>query len=175
MKKPNRNVVIRYNISQNEKEGLYFYGFNSSEDAENIHIYNNTHYTREGLKVSVFPVGRKPLNTLFENNIFYFEDEAEWGRGAHKAENTRFNNNLYYGIEPHESDKNAIVGNPRFKSPGSAGTDIDLKTMKELLGYQLGRNSKAVGAGSFIENDGGIDFFKRPLNPQKADLGAVRN
>ena len=175
MKKPNRNVVIRYNISQNEKEGLYFYGFNSSEDAENIHIYNNTHYTRKGLKVSVFPVGRKPLNTLFENNIFYFEDEAEWGRGAHKAENTRFNNNLYYGIEPHESDENAIVGNPRFKSPGSAGTDIDLKTMKELLGYQLGRNSKAVGAGAFIENDGGIDFFKRPLNPQKADLGAVRN
>ena len=39
MKKPNRNVVIRYNISQNEKEGLYFYGFNSSKDAENIHIY----------------------------------------------------------------------------------------------------------------------------------------
>ena len=79
MKRPNRNVIIRYNISQNEKEGIYFYGFNSSKDAENIHIYNNTHYTKKGLKINVFPEGRTPLNTLFENNIFYFEENAKWG------------------------------------------------------------------------------------------------
>ena len=175
MKRPNRNVVIRYNISQNETEGIYFYGFNSSKDAENIHIYNNTHYTKKGLKVSVFPEGRTPLNTLFENNIFYFEDKAQWGRGEKKSINTRFNNNLYYGIEPHPSDQKAITVDPKFKRPGKAGTDIDLKTMKDLLGYELSNSSKALGSGVQIDNNGGVDFFKNKLEANRPGIGAVGN
>ena len=173
MKKPSRNIVIRYNISQNEKQGIYFYGFNSSTDVENVHIYNNTHYTRKGLKVSVFPEGRTPINTVFENNIFYFEDEGDWGRAAKKAVNTHFNNNVYVGIKPHASDENAITTDPQFRSPGRAGTDINLKTMRELLGYRLKSNSQALGAAKTIEENGGIDFFKNKLNPQKASVGAV--
>jgi len=175
MKKPNRNVVIRYNISQNEREGIYFYGFDSSKDLENVHIYNNTHYTRKGLRVSVFPEGRKPRNTLFENNIFYFESEASWGRGASKAKNTKFNNNLYYGIEPHRSDKNAIVADPKFKKPGRGGTNIDLKTMSALLGYRMSRQSPVVGAGVMIPNNGGIDIFKTKLSEKKVNIGASGN
>ena len=48
MKKRNRNVVIRYNLSQNDKEGIYFYGFENEKKAKNIHIYNNTHYVKKG-------------------------------------------------------------------------------------------------------------------------------
>ena len=173
MKRSNRKVVIRYNITQNEKEGIYFYGFNSSKELEDLHIYNNTHYTKKGLNVSVFPEGRIPLNTLFENNIFYFEGKGYWGRNASKAVNTRFNNNLYYGIKPHKSDENAIVGNPRFVKPGSAKTDIDLRTMKDLLGYRISSQSPAYGAGAFIENQGKIDFFKQKLPLEKVNVGAA--
>ena len=34
MKKRNRNVVIRYNLSQNDKEGIYFYGFENEKKAK---------------------------------------------------------------------------------------------------------------------------------------------
>lgn len=44
MKMPDRNVTICYNFSQNEKQGFYFYGFNSNSECENVHIYNNTNY-----------------------------------------------------------------------------------------------------------------------------------
>lgn len=80
MKRPTRNVVIRYNISQNDREGIYFYGFESDRRAENVHIYNNTHFVRKGLDVDVFANGRTPVNTRFENNIFYFEDKGDWGK-----------------------------------------------------------------------------------------------
>ena len=159
MKRPNRKVVIRYNISQNEKEGIYFYGFNSSTELEDLNVYKNTHYTKRGLKVSVFPEGRVPLNSFFENNIIYFEEKGSWGRKAKKAVNTHFDNNLYYGIEPHPSDKNAITGDPRFINPGTAGTDIDLREMKELLGYRMRPQSPGYGAGAWVKGDGGIDFF----------------
>ena len=80
MKRPTRNVVIRYNISQNDRAGIYFYGFDRNKEAENVHIYNNTHFVRKGLDVEVFVEGRTPVNTLFENNIFYFEGKGAWGK-----------------------------------------------------------------------------------------------
>lgn len=175
MKKPSRNVVIRYNVSQNETDGIYFYGFESSKQVENVHIYNNTHYTKKGLKVDVFPEGRTPFNTLFENNIFYFEGEGSWGENANKGRNTRFHNNLYYGIDPHPTDKKAITENPDFRSPGKAGTNIDLKTMRGLLGYQVGSRSAAVGSGKVIKDNGGVDVFMRKLSSRKADIGACGN
>ncbi|MBK1832232.1 hypothetical protein JIN77_15950 [Verrucomicrobiaceae bacterium R5-34] len=173
MKKPNRNVVIRYNISQNGKEGLYFCGFDSCKEAENIHIYNTPHYTRKGLKVSVFPEGRTPINTLFENNISNFEDEASWGKGGRKGINTRYNNNLYYGIEPHPPDKNPMAENPRFRNPEMAGTDIDLTTLKELRGYRVSSRSSVLGAGAVIANDGGMDVFRTKLSGKKPIVGAA--
>ncbi|BDS05691.1 hypothetical protein NT6N_07310 [Oceaniferula spumae] len=173
MKKPNRNIVIRYNITQNEKQGLYFYGFDSSKAVKNVHIYNNTHYTKIGLKVAVFPEGRTPRNTLFENNIFYFEGEASWGKGADKAVNTRFNNNLYYGIAPHPSDSKAVTENPDFVSPGKAGIHVDWGTMNSLKGYRVRRQSPCRDQGVEIKNNGGIDFFKNKIKEKSSHIGAV--
>jgi hypothetical protein len=172
MKKPTRNVVIRYNVSQNDKHGIYFYGFEGKQMAENVHIYNNTHFIRKGLKVDVFVEGRTPINTLFENNIFYFEGKGEWGRRASKGINTSFCNNLYFNIEPHPSDTQPIVGNPRFVRPGVAGTDIDLKTMAELQGYRLQLSSPAVDAGLPIKDNGGLDLLKTQVEAKNADIGA---
>ena len=172
MKKPTRNVVIRYNVSENDRAGIYFYGFERNKSAENVHIYNNTHYVRKGLKVSVFAEDRTPLNTTFENNVFYFEGKGEWGKNA-KGINTVFRNNLYHNIEPHPSDTQAIESHPGLLDPGVAGKGIDLKTMAKLRGYRPQKGSPCINAGIVIEKNGGIDIVKTPVDEKKPALGAL--
>ena len=171
MKKPTRNVVIRYNISINDKKGIYFYGFDRNKECKNVHIYNNTHYIGKHLKVDVFPEGRTPYDTLFENNIFYFEGKGNWGEEA-KGIKTKFNNNLYYGIEPHPSDKNPITDDPKFTRPGETPQHVDWKTLIDFKGYLLRRNSPALKAGTPIQNNGGIDLFRNKI-PTTPHLGAT--
>jgi hypothetical protein len=171
MKRRNRRVVIRYNVSQNDREGIYFYGFENERAAEDIHIYNNTHYVREGLDVDVFPENRTPLNTLFENNIFYFDGEGRWGENADGV-NTRFHNNLYFNITPHSSDESPHLEDPRFVRPGKAGTDIDLATMRSLEGYQLQHNSPSIIGGKSIQNRGDVDCLGVEIPVQRSFMGA---
>ena len=171
MKRPTRNVTIRYNVSQNDKHGIYFYGFDEDTQAENVHIYNNTHYVRKGLNVEVFVEGRTPVNTTFENNIFYFEGKGKGGRKA-KGINTVFRNNVYHNIEPHLSDKQAIVADPKFVQPGKVGHNIDLKTMDALRGYLLRSDSPCINASVVIKNAGGIDIMKQSIDTDAADIGA---
>ncbi|MEI6891682.1 MAG: right-handed parallel beta-helix repeat-containing protein [Pontiella sp.] len=174
MKRPTRNVVIRYNISQNDTMGIYFYGFENSTSAENVHIYNNTHFVKKGLQVKVFPEGRTPINSTFENNIFYFEGKGEWGENA-VGINTIFRNNLYFNIEPHSSETAAIEGEPDFYKPGEAGSDINLKTMQALIGYQLKSKSPGIDAGVKIEGNGGQDLLGNPVGDERVDLGAFES
>ena len=171
MKRPTRNVVIRYNVSQNDRAGIYFYGFDRNKQAENVHIYNNTHYVKKGLDVEVFVEGRTPVNTLFENNIFYFEGKGAWGANA-TGINTTFRNNLYFNIEPHPLESQPMLTKPSFVQPGKAGTDIDLKTMTALRGYRLKPESPCIDAATPIEQNGGQDLLRTPIESGKADIGA---
>jgi len=172
MKKQNRNVVIRYNVSQNDKEGIYFYGFEKKREAGNIHIYNNTHFVGKGLDVRIFPEGRTPINSHFENNIFYFEEQGQWGRNGDGI-NTSFRNNLYFNIEPHKSDTSYITADPKLVQPGNAGTNIDLKTMKGLCGYRPAPGSPCIEAGVTIDNNGRKDLLGKKVMNGKADVGAL--
>jgi len=171
MKRRNRHVVIRYNVSQNDKEGIYFYGFEKNWEARDIHIYNNTHFVGKGLDVCVFPEGRTPLNSLFENNIFFFEGPGSWGKNA-EGIHTRFRNNLYFNIVPHTSDTRPIVADPMFVRPGSAGTDIDLKTMDALRGYRLEPGSPCIDAAVTIKDRGEQDLLGTEVTTARTDLGA---
>ena len=172
MKNHNRNVVIRYNVSQNDREGIYFYGFEGFKEAKGIHIYNNTHFVRKGLNVSVFATRRRPINTLFENNIFYFEGRGKWGRKP-TGPNTTFRNNVYFNITPHKTDTKAIVADPKFVQPGRAPGDIDLKTLAALRGYHLKPASPCIDKGRTIKDCGGKDIRKNKVIAGKADIGAV--
>ena len=80
---------------------------------------------------------------------------------------------LYYGIDPHPSDQKAISADAKFSRPGRAGTNIDLKTMKELLGYRVNRQSPCLDKGVPIENNGGIDFFKNKIRGGGSHIGAA--
>jgi len=172
MKPNNRNVHIRYNVSQNDRIGIYFYGFERRRNARGIYIYNNTHYVRKGLKVRVFAGRRSPLNTLFENNIFYFEGRGSWGAKPIGI-NTKFRNNIYRNIAPHKSETRAIVADPKFVRPGKAPARIDLKTMAALNGYRPAPGSPCIDNGVDIKDCGRQDILKNKVVAGKADIGAV--
>ena len=84
-----------------------------------------------------------------------------------------FRNNLYFGITPHESDVSAKTADPAFYRPGTAGTDIDLKTMGALRGYGLRPGSPCIDAGIAIHDHGGIDLLGSELPPGTAHIGAL--
>lgn len=172
MKRRNRRVVIRYNISQNDKEGIYYYGFENGQLAEDIHVYNNTHFVRAGLDVEVFPEGRTPLNSRFENNIFFFEGTGRWGENA-EGINTTFRNNLYFNIPAHEDDSSPVNANPLFIQPGAGGANIDLTTMKSLEGYRLNTGSPCLGAGITINAFGGRDLMGIEIPVGTTTIGAL--
>ena len=171
MKRPNANVTIRYNVSQNDRDGIYFYGFDVETGAANIHIYNNTHYVKKGLKAQFIAENRTPLASTFENNIFYFAGEGRWGSQA-KGIKTLFNNNVYFNLTPHSSDKNARMLDPLFISPGKAGTEIDLNTMKALDGYRLQPGSPCRHGATQIDDHGGQNILKEVIDDQLQRYGA---
>lgn len=172
MKRPNHRVTIRYNVSQNDTEGIYFYGFEGAEQAADIHIYNNTHYVREGLEVEVFPHKRSALNSTFENNIFSFAERGEWGRHQ-KAPGTRFENNVYVNIAPHPTDPSPVLADPMFVDPGTAGTGIDLETMDALGGYRLQLESPCREGATLIDDNGGQNIMGEALVDGPARFGAL--
>ncbi|MDF7798617.1 hypothetical protein P4C99_04035 [Pontiellaceae bacterium B1224] len=173
MKKKNRNVIVRYNVSQNDKQGLYWYGFEDETLCESVHVYNNVHYVKAGLDSSMFPRERTPLNTIFENNIFFYEDPADSSLGLNSAGiNCAFTNNLYFNIIPHPADANPILADPDFVLPGLAGSDIDLTTMTALNGYQLQTGSPCIDTAVPIADNGGQDIVKAVVGVAGADVGA---
>ncbi len=171
MRKYNRDIKIRYNISLNERLGAYLYGFPWQDNARSIWVYNNTHYFGAGLKASIFVTPgrvRTPTQTAFYNNIFYFEDSGSWG--VEPDETCEFNNNLFFNVEPR--GKNAITANPLFTNPGNVPTDIDMKNREALSGYMLQNNSPCINAGILINDNGGKDFWGNPLSSDITDIGA---
>ena len=121
----------------------------------------------------MFPKGRTPLNSLFENNIFCFESRGTWGENA-EGINTTFRNNLYFNLPAHESDTRPIAADPLFVQPGIAGTDNELKTMKSFLGYRLEHDSPCIDAGLPIVDNGGKDLFGTAVRTEGTDLGSVQ-
>ncbi|MCM4156713.1 hypothetical protein DHD80_11930 [Gramella sp. AN32] len=166
----NENVVIRYNISENDQYAIYFYGFNNQKGMGRAKIYNNTHYIRKGINVEVFKE-RTAYNTDFYNNIFYFEgsDNGSWGTAS--PVDCSFENNGFYNIEP--KGTNYLTSDPKFKNPGAGGQDIDWeKYPNVLLGYQLNENSPYINKGRDLQNNGGKDFWGNSLNKNTTDIGA---
>lgn len=153
----NTDVTIRYNISQNELLGAYLYGFPTEHGLKDVKVYNNTHYFGKGKGNRIFVEGGKvrvPIETEFKNNIFYFEEEMEWG--FEPDETCIFENNIFFNLNT--KGENAVVGNPMFVNPGQGGTDIDMTDPNRLAGYKLKDGSPATDAGKRIEKNGGKDF-----------------
>ena len=167
----NENVNFRYNISENDKLAIYFYGFESDVALTDAHFYNNTHYVKSGLNVQVFR-DRTALNSEFVNNIFYFEERGTWG--SRTPRNCTFENNCFYNISPRGS--NYIAMDPQPVDPGTGGQNIDWSEYPDILtGYQLQSSSPCINAGKVIADNGGQDFWGNPLYTNAPDIGAYES
>ena len=67
----NKDISVRYNISQNDKSQI----FTLSGPISDVKIYNNTVYTKAGLKTNLvgsydWGTAASPKNARFTNNIF---------------------------------------------------------------------------------------------------------
>ena len=167
----NSDITIRYNISQNELIGCYLYGFPTEYGLKDVKVYNNIHYFGKGKGKRIFVEGGKvriPIETQFKNNIFYFEEEAEWGFEPDNS--CIFENNLLYNVSP--KGKNALTANPMFVKPGAGGTKIDMRDPERLSGYRLKEKSPCLGAGATINENGGKDFWGNALHSDLANIGA---
>ena len=164
MRKPyNTDITVRYNISQNELLGAYLYGFPWTKGVKDVKVYNNTHYFGKGKGNKVFVAAGKeriPTETAFRNNIFCFEDPAEWGFEPDSS--CVMENNLFYNIEP--KGQKAQAANPMFVAPGTGGTNIDMSNPESLMGYKLADGSPAINSGKQISGNGGKDFNGKTIN-----------
>lgn len=171
MRRYNRDITIRYNLTVNERLGAYEYGFPADDDARGIWIYNNTHYFRAGLNASIFASPgkvRTPSYTYFYNNIFYFEDKGTWG--VEPDETCEFKNNLFFNVEP--KGEGAIVADPLFVNAGVVEQDVNMRDPDRLPGYRLKENSPCIDAGIVINNNGKMDFWGNPVGTESIDIGA---
>ncbi len=167
----NTDITIRYNISQNERLGLFLYGFPDRSDVRKVKIYNNTFYAAKGMAKRVFVSTGKvriPIHTTFQNNLFYFEEEAEWGFEPDTS--CVFAHNLHYNLPP--KGATPLEGDPLLINPGNGGKNIDMKDPNRLAGYHLTTGSPFLGKGALIKNNGGVDFWGNPLEEGAIHIGA---
>src|SRR5690606_12666478 len=57
MRKYNKNVVIRYNISRNDRLGAYYYGFPQENDLHGVLVHDNLHFFDSGGEAAIFVRG----------------------------------------------------------------------------------------------------------------------
>jgi hypothetical protein len=181
----NFGTVIRYNISQNDRERLFHF-YDLINDAR---IYNNVFYVGKGTDVHLFlwTPGRSgwAADTHVYNNIFYVEGTGRnsYGTGKKKiddgvwhskpgfggAKNVVFRNNVMYGNFADVPEEWKALGyDPMLIAPGSAKEGF-----ASVAGYQLRDGSRCIRAGVPVANNGGRDFWgNKVVEGRNPSIGA---
>ena len=178
------NTTFRYNISQNDRRGV----FDLPSNGPGNHIYNNTVYIG---KDSAVLTGRSNSQAKFENNIFINATDTKktetWNRGNQHGGQT-YDNNMYvnYANKP-ASDSNAVevadvatvlANAGHAPSAPKANGSVYGRSGSEFDGYKPVDNSPAINAGKVISdmNDYAVtnDFFGNTIKGTP-DLGAVES
>ena len=178
------NTTFRYNISQNDRRGV----FDLPSNGPGNHIYNNTVYIG---KDSAVLTGRSNSQAKFENNIFINAADTKktetWNRGNQHGGQT-YDNNMYvnYANKP-ASDSNAVTvadvatvlaNAGHAPSAPKANGSVYGRSGSEFDGYKPVDGSPAINAGKVISdmNDYAVtnDFFGNTIKGTP-DLGAVES
>ena len=178
------NTTFRYNISQNDRRGV----FDLPSNGPGNHIYNNTVYIG---KDSAVLTDRSNSQAKFENNIFINASDTKktetWNRGNQHGGQT-YDNNMYvnYANKP-ASDSNAVevadvatvlANAGHAPSAPKANGSVYGRSGSEFDGYKPVDNSPAINAGKVISdmNDYAVtnDFFGNTIKGTP-DLGAVES
>ena len=178
------NTTFRYNISQNDRRGV----FDLPGNGPGNHIYNNTVYIG---KDSAVLTDRSNSQAKFENNIFINASDTKktetWNRGNQHGGQT-YDKNMYvnYANRP-ASDSNAVTvadvatvlanAGHAPSAPKATGS-VYGRSGSEFDGYKPVDGSPAINAGKVISdmNDYAVtnDFFGNTIKGTP-DLGAVES
>ena len=162
-------IVVRYNLSQNDKGSLVYFNYAFSGAS----VYNNVFYIGENLAPVIIREKSNNDHTYeFYNNIIYNKSKnATYGLAkAGKGLQTRtYSNNLFYGFhlagEPDDPSK--ITKDPLFINPGVASLGLN-----NLDGYKLKKQSPAIQTGKLIPGNGGRDFYGNKVDEKnKPNIG----
>ena len=178
------NTTFRYNISQNDRRGV----FDLPGNGPGNHIYNNTVYIG---KDSAVLTDRSNSQAKFENNIFINASDTKktetWNRGNQHGGQT-YDKNMYvnYANKP-ASDSNAVevadvatvlANAGHAPSAPKANGSVYGRSGSEFDGYKPVDGSPAINAGKVISdmNDYAVtnDFFGNTIKGTP-DLGAVES
>ena len=178
------NTTFRYNISQNDRRGV----FDLPSNGPGNHIYNNTVYIG---KDSAVLTDRSNSQAKFENNIFINAADTKktetWNRGSQHGGQT-YDNNMYvnYANKP-ASDSHAVevadvatvlANAGHAPSAPKANGSVYGRSGSEFDGYKPVDGSPAINAGKVISdmNDYAVtnDFFGNTIKGTP-DLGAVES
>ncbi len=162
--KEDPDVIVRYNISQNDKGRLIAlrYDFTSAE------IYNNVFFIPPYLSPVI--IHEKPGRTQkygYYNNIIY--NMSPTAKYEFAGADREFDSNVFYGFHPENEpdDSNKLSSDPRFEAPGTGGFGLN-----SVDGFKLRPDSPCIDSGKAIDNNGGKDYFGNPLYRGKPDRGA---
>jgi hypothetical protein len=157
-------MVVRYNISQNDKGGgrgiIYFnYAFKSCS------VYNNDIYVGSGINPIILMGNTANHHAYsFSNNII---DDASTGAtySLNGGDAATYTHNVFFGNHPagEPADGSKLTSDPLFVSPGSGGNGITT-----VNGYQLKAGSPAIGSGILISNNGGQDYWGNAVSASAA-------
>lgn len=163
------NSIVRYNISQNDLTHTFNFAGGVTPGTQ---IYNNTIYIGTGQNTKIIDHEWNEAGDLnapysFKNNIVY-----NLGTGGYSLPgvNGVFEHNLFYGNHPltEPDDPYAITDNPMLVYQGGGTTGWD-----SVNGYKLREGSLALGAGTVIANNGGLDYWGDPVSSSSApNIGA---
>ena len=146
------NVIVRYNISQNDKGIIFCINYANTS----CYIYNNVVFVPPGLSPRIIDERRNADKTYyFYNNIIY--NLSPTASYHWKNAKRTFSNNVFFGIHPDSepNDPYKITDDPRFLAPGSGGLGIDT-----LNGYKLRSDSPCIDSGKTISDNGGLDYWR---------------
>jgi acetyl esterase/lipase len=154
---PNSNIIVRYNISRNDRGNIFSFSGDSGGEAT-TYIYNNTIYLPPG-SANLVCDARSGIHTYYmSNNVFYILGA---GVAYDFGSNTRFfDYNTFYGLHPASEppDAHKLTSDPLLVAPGTGGNGL-----ASLAGYQLQAGSPCIDSGAGIAGNGGRDFFGNPV------------
>ncbi len=181
------NNIVRYNISlhdgiKNGECGILMWCDENAVPMKNFHAYNNTIVNKYGHGVNFLPGHYE--NFVFENNIFLVTDTTDEFT-AGKFTGASFLNNLYWNSfhatnglpQPAvRFEEKPLLADPLLAlNPFDSIQVKNIRKVNSIPYFKLKKNSPAANAGSFIDKNGGRDYWDHNLLDRlKTSIGAFQ-
>ena len=177
-----RNIMVRYNISENDalgsspvRGGHRLIAQNSGKGSVTNQIYNNVFYSRTPLD-TVFNTG---FAVTFRNNVVLLEGGTRVFNTQPFSPQAVFEHNCFFPVTivaqngPLAGSGN-VLADPRFVQAGAGGTGMELHAdgfAGAQAAYQLRPGSPLIAAGVPIAASGLRDYWGTPVGPHP-NIGA---